>query len=470
MPKIGTKIDINSQEVKNAFRAYDVRGIYGKDLNEEIAERLGKAVGTFLGTDKNVGVGRDARLSSPSLHKALVKGLVAVGCKVIDFGRIPTPVLYFGTWYRKLSGGVMITASHLPPEWNGFKITDKTGIILSEGTGLERIKKMFFNGNFNKAAVGKVSSDGIINDYVDFVSSKINLKSKFKIIFDFGNSVTSLVVPQVSKRLKQDAKFINKELDGTSPNRASEPSEESLQRLKNKVLESRADIGIGYDCDGDRVAFVDEKGRIFTSGNITIPLLAAYMLLQNPGKKIVYDITCSSAVGEYIRKLGGEPIVVRVGHSYCAYGVLKQNALFGGQYSGHTAFPEVNCADDAIFGSLKILEVMSWSGKKLSELVDDIPSYFTSKMKEIKCDDSLKFDLIEKIKKKAKSLPYKIIDIDGALLFDDEGRVLVRASNTSPIIRVNAEGKTKEICNSFQALGEKLVTEHLNSLKSLCSV
>ncbi len=461
-PKMEKKLEINSPEVKNTFRAYDVRGVYGKDLNEEIAERLGKAFGTFLGSDKRVGVGRDVRLSSNSLHESLVKGLISVGCEVTDFGELPTPLLYFGTWYRKLSGGIMITASHLPPEWNGFKITGSTGIILSDGTGLEKIKEIFFKGGFSKTKIGKVSNDKIINDYVDFVSSKIKLKSKFKIVFDFGNSVTASVVPSISKKLNQDSKFINKELDGTFPNRASEPSEESLQGLKKKVLEEKADIGIGYDCDGDRVAFVDEKGRIFASGNITIPLLATHMLLQNPGKKIVYDITCSSAVGDYIKKLGGEPVIVRVGHSYCASEVLRQNALFGGQYSGHTAFPEVNCADDAIFGSLKIIEAMSWSGKKLSTLVDDIPAYFTSKLREIKCDDSLKFGIIETIKAKVKSLPYKIIDIDGVLLFDDRGRVLIRASNTGPVIKVNAEGKTRGICDFFQKLGEKLVTDEID--------
>ncbi len=453
-----SKLDINSTEVINTFRAYDVRGIYGKDLNEDIAERVGLAFGTFLGAGNKVGVGRDVRLSSPSLHKALLKGLIASGCNVIDFGLVPTPLLYFGTWFRGLAGGIMITASHLPPEWNGFKLADKTGITLSDGTGLENVKKIFFSGNFNAPAhKGSISEDDIVKDYVEFVSSKITLRSKFRVVFDFGNSVTSIVVPKVSVKLKQDAKFINKELDGTFPNRASEPSEESLQGLKKKVLEEKADIGIGYDCDGDRVAFVDETGRIFASGNITIPLLAAYMLSQNPGKKIVYDITCSSAVGDYIKKIGGEPVIVRVGHSYCAYEVLRQGALFGGQYSGHTAFPEVNCADDAIFGSLKILEALSWSGKKLSELVDMTPSYFTSGVVEIKCDDSIKFKIIEKIKKKSRLTSYKSIYMDGILLYNETGRVLIRASNTAPVIKINSEGKTKEACDSFLAIGQKFV-------------
>ncbi|MCL4400599.1 phosphomannomutase/phosphoglucomutase [Candidatus Parvarchaeota archaeon] len=445
----------------DVFRAYDVRGIYGKDLNEEIAENIGKAFGTSLGDGSKVGVARDVRLSSDSLHAALIKGLLYTGCTVVDFGLSPTPLLYFGTWWNKLAGGVMITASHLPPEWNGFKLSDKTGLTLSEGTGLERIREIFSSGKFIKGVKGGITHVDPSQDYVNYVSSKVNIKKGLKIVFDFANSVTSLVVPSILTKFKEEGIFINKELDGTFPNRASEPSEESLQGLRKKVITENADLGIGYDCDGDRVAFVDEKGRIFASGNITIPLLAKYALMVHPGRKIIQDVTCSSAVSDYIKKLGGEPVVVRVGHSYCAYEVLKQHALLGGQYSGHLAFPDMNCADDAIFGSLKILEAMTVSGKRLSELVDEIPIYFTSKMKEIACADTKKFIVINKITKKAKSMPYKLIDIDGVLLYNDDGRVLVRASNTSPIIRVNAEGKTKEKCDKFQVLGETLVSKEV---------
>ncbi len=450
---------ILTEGVKNAFRAYDIRGVYGEDLDEEVAERTGKAVGTMLGRGKTVGIARDVRLSSDSLHDALVAGLLSTGCSVVDFGKVPTPLLYFGTWYNKLDGGVMVTASHLPPEWNGFKISGKSGVLLSDGTGLEIVKEIFFRGEFNEHEGGGVVYKDVIEDYINYVATKTTTNTKFKIIFDFGNSVTSLVLPGIMKKLGHEAYGINEELDGTFPNRTSEPTEEALQNLKKKVLEEGADIGIGYDADGDRVAFVDEKGRISASGNITIPLLAKYFLRDNNGGKIVYDVTCSSSVGDYIRKLGGEPVIVRVGHSYCATEVMKQQALFGGQYSGHTAFPEVNCADDAIFGSLKILEVMSAYGKRMSELTEDIPTYFISKLEEIKCNDSVKFGIVGRIKKKAGSMPYKLIDIDGVLLANEDGQVLIRASNTSPVIRVNAEGKTEESRDFFQKLGKRLVKE-----------
>jgi len=454
--------EIKGSNNTDIFRAYDVRGIYGKDLTESIAEDVGKAFGTFLGNSSKAGVARDVRLSSTSLHDALIKGLIFAGCKVIDFGLAPTPLLYFGTWYNRLAGGIMITASHLPPEWNGFKLSDKTGVTLSEGTGLEDIRKIFADRAFVKGSGGSLKTEDTIKAYVDFVVSKVKVRRGLKVVFDCASSVTALVVPAIADKLGENGIYINNELDGTFPNRTSEPSETALQGLRNRVIEEHADLGIGYDCDGDRVAFVDEKGRIFASGNITIPLLAKHLLKNNPGGKVVQDVTCSSAVSDYVKKLGGESGVVRVGHSYCAHEVLNQNALFGGQYSGHLAFPDAHCADDAIFGSLKIMEAMTASGNKLSKLVDEVPSYFTSGMKEIDCDDAKKFVVMDNITRKVKSMQYNVIDIDGVLLYDDKGRVLIRASNTSPIIRVNSEGKTVKDCNEFQELGIKLVKEEIS--------
>ncbi len=448
---------------KSIFRAYDVRGIYGESIDESDAERIGKALASVYGSGKQIGVARDIRLSSNSLHDALVNGLLFGGSNVVDFGEIPTPLLYFGTWYRGLTSGTMITASHLPPEWNGFKFSGNDGITLSEGTGLEEIREAFARGNFKHIEGSSHMTNGVVDDYIDYVSKKIHIKRPVKVVFDFGNSVTSAVVPKLMQRFDVNASWINETIDGRFPNRASEPSESSLQGLKARVLSEEADIGIGYDSDGDRVAFVDERGEIFASGDVTIPLLAQSALHDNLGGKIVYDITCSSAVGDYIRKLGGEPVIVRVGHSYCAKEVLKQKALFGGQYSGHLAFPEVNCADDAIFGSLKLLEILASSGKKLSELVGKIPKYFTSGMKEIACGDTLKFAVISKIAKKARRLDYKLTTLDGVLLSDEQGRVLIRASNTSPIIRINSDGKSKGVCDAFQELGEKLVLEEINN-------
>ncbi len=445
------------------FRAYDVRGIYGKDLDDEAAELIGKAVGTYAGQGKYVAVGRDVRLSSDALHKKVVDGLISTGCNVIDFGVIPTPLLYFGVNEENLAGGIMITASHLPPEWNGFKIVKEKGFILSEGTGLEDIHNIFSKRSFNTSVKqGNVSEHKIIDKYIDFCLKKVKIDRSIKVVLDYANSVTALVAGNLMEKLGLTVYEINKELDGTFPNRASEPSEESLQGLKKSVMENHADIGIGYDGDGDRVAFVDETGRIFASGNITIPILAKYLIQKNGPGKVVLDVTCSAAAVDYIKQLGGEPIVVRTGHSYCVKAVLDNKALLGGQFSGHMALPEANCADDAIFASLVLLEALSLSSLPLSKLVDVIPTYYTTKMELVECADSDKFNVIEGIKEKAEKYSYNKLDIDGIKLFSDEGNVLIRASNTSPYIRISAEGKTTEVAEKFHKIGQELVKEAMS--------
>jgi phosphomannomutase/phosphoglucomutase len=442
------------------FRAYDIRGVYGKDLNEELANIIGKAYCSFLGNYSTVGVGRDVRQSSKSLSDAVISGLVDCGCNVIDFGTVPSPLVYFGVRHLNLNGGLMVTASHLPPEWNGFKFCDSNGILFSEGTGLEKIKKIVLDNNFLKLEKGKYKGYKEISKvYLNYILRNINISKKLKIVIDYGNSVTANIVPHILKSIGMEIYNINESLDVKVPNRSSELKDESLQDLRKKVLETNADIGIAYDGDGDRVAFVDDKGNIYNSGNILIPIFAEHILKNNPGGKIVFDITCSSAVYDYVKSLGGEPIVTRVGHTYVANAVIENRALMGGQYSGHLCFIENNCLDDAIYASIKMLEILSSNNMKLSELTKKIPKYPVTGITEIRCDDSNKFSVINKVADLAKSLNFQIITIDGVKIIAESGWVLIRASNTSPIIRINAEGKTIEDAIKMQKIGENLVKE-----------
>lgn len=424
------------------FRAYDIRGIYGKDIDENLAEKIGKSIGTFFGKGKRVAVGRDVRLSGESLNKSLINGIKSTGCNVVDVGIVPSPVLYFAPIKLEADGGVMITASHLPPEWNGFKICDKGGIVLSDGTGLEKIKNIFLSGKFNSGN-GNLEKTDVTKHYIDFVSSKSRLKRKLKIVLDLANSVASLVAPNILRNLGADVITIHEELDGRFPNRVSEPTEESLQKLKKKVIETKADMGIGYDGDADRMSIVDEKGRVFYSGNILIPIFAKHYLSQKKGK-IVMDLTCSLAAQDFIKKNGGDTVVIRVGHSYCSHTTKKENALFGGQYSGHMCFPETFFTDDAVFASIKMAEIVSNYNGKLSEIVDSIPTYPASKISEIPCNDDRKFQIVDKIADRIKNDGYRILDIDGVKAFDENNDwFLIRASNTMPIIKVNSEAKTE---------------------------
>ncbi len=447
----------------NIFRAYDVRGKYGEDLNEDIAFQIGRAFCTFLGMGSNIAVGRDLRPSSESLFKNLVSGILESGCNVMDLGIVPSPLVYFGVKHLKLNAGVMVTASHLPPEWNGFKFCDFRGITLFQDNGLDKIKNIFLERKFLLSKKGNYKKYiNIVRDYLEIIMKNIKITKKFRIVLDYGNSVAAFVVPELMKKLGMEIQEINEKLYVNIPNRGSELTEESLEELKNKVIEINADLGIAYDGDGDRVAFVDENGKIYTTGNILIPIFAEHILKSHQGGKIVFDVTCSSAVYDYIKSLGGIPIVTRVGHSYIANAVFENDALMGGQYSGHICFSEFECSDDAIYSSLKMLEILSSTDKRLSDLVSKIPLYETTRIKEIECADQTKFLIIEKVAKIAKNRGYKIVQIDGVKIVTDDGWVLIRASNTSPIIRVNAEGKSAYYAMKMQELGENLVKEAIN--------
>ncbi len=442
-----------------------MRGIYGKDVNEGTAENFGKAFGSFLGKGSKAAVGMDVRLSSESMKNSLVSGLISVGCNVVDLGVTPSPVLYFAPIRLGLDGGVMVTASHLPPEWNGFKICDSKGIVLSDGTGLEKVKKIFFSGSFASGSEGKIERNDLIEDYIDFISSKIILKKKMKIVLDLANSVASLVAPQILRRIGAEVINIHEELDGRFPNRASEPTEESLQKLKQKVLENEADIGIGYDGDADRISLVDNLGRVFHSGNTLIPIFAKSYLKNNSGGKIVMDLTCSRAVEDFVKQNGGEPVVIRVGHSYCSHTTKNENALFGGQYSGHMCFPETFFTDDAIFASIKMVEIVSSQNKSLSEIINEIPKYSASKVLEIPCDDKIKFEIVSKIGDRLKKEGFKILGIDGVKAFDEKGDwILIRGSNTLPVIKINSEARTEDRMKELFEFAKNVVTDEINEV------
>ena len=449
----------------NIFRAYDIRGIYRVDLNEEIAFQIGEAYGKFLNQNARIAVGRDIRESSQTISNSLINGLKETGINVIDIGIVPSPVLYFTVKNLGLDGGVMTTASHLPPDWNGFKICDKEGIVRSQENGLNQLKNFYLSQNFTRSSPGNETQYlKAIDDYVNYVKNLISLDRNLKVTVDYGNSVTALVVPNLLRNLGLEPIEISKDLKPSNPDRESEPSDTSLSNLKRAVLRNKSNIGIAYDGDGDRVAFVDELGNIIWSGNTIIPIFALNYLKKVKGGKVVYDVTCSSAIPDFIRSLGGEAVEIRVGSGYCAEEVKKLGALFGGQYSGHTSFPEMGYIDDAIFASMKMLEIIS-RGSTLSVLTSQIPKYSSTKLVNINCNDDTKFSVVTEVARRAKNAGFNIVQLDGVKIYDKESNswVLVRASNTTPLIRVNAEGKTIEEAIKMHNYGEMLVKEVINN-------
>jgi len=438
----------------NIFRAYDIRGVFGEDLTEEVATRIGAAFATFLGEDKEVLVARDVRLSGEKLREALVSGLVS-GCDVTDVGIVPTPLLYFAVNRLQKDAGIMITASHNPPEWNGFKAFSREGCIY--GKDMEKVKQIAKDIDLKRLGKkrGKLRSyERVIREYTDFVVNKIEIERKLKVVADTANGTCGLVAPSLFKRVGCKILTLNQNPDGTFPAHLPEPKEETLGELKREVVKNKADLGVGYDGDGDRAVFVDEKGNVIP-GDLTLLVFAKDVLQKSKGAKIVYELSCSMAVEEYIKEHGGIPIVERVGHTFIMDKMIKENALFGGEKSSHFYFSECYGVDDAVFASLRMAEILSKTSEKLSEMVDSLPKYPSVYEKNFECSDNLKFSVIEKLRVRLKDYGLKVLDIDGVKLLDEDGWVLLRPSNTEPIIRVSAEARTQEKLEELYELATK---------------
>jgi len=446
---------------ENIFRAYDIRGIFGKDLTTEIAEKIGKAFGTFIGEGKNLVVGRDVRLSGKALSDAVISGLTSVGCNVTNIGIVPTPILYFAIAHQKYDGGIVVTASHNPSEWNGFHLCKERGLFCAQGSGMEKVKDLVLKNRFKRTKrIGKVETyNKIFRDYTDFVLSKIKVRKKFKIVLDCSNGTTALITPRLLELIGCEVVALNGEPDGRFPAHLPEPNEETLKKLKEKVVELKADLGVGYDCDGDRAVFVDERGRIVNLDKTPI-IFIDDVLKKTKNAKILYDVSCSLAIEEFIKNKNGIPLISKVGHAFFPEKMINMNISFGCERSAHYYFSETYGFDDGTFSTLKMIEILSNSGKSLSEIADSLPHYYTTQ-KNFACDDKAKFEIIKNLKIKFSKLGFNINDLDGMKAFDEESWVLIRPSNTEPLIRIFAEAKNENKLKKLFGLGESLLKEEI---------
>ena len=436
--------NLQNTDFESLFRAYDIRGIFNKQLTEKKAAAIGDGIARFVGEGVEVVVGRDVRLSGESLRNALVSGLIS-GCNVTDIGVVSTPMLYFATNHLKQKAGIMITASHNPPEWNGFKLFKPNGCIYGEE--MTRIKQFASSANVKgglDSKHGKLANyDRILQDYADFVSSKIRVIQKLKVVADTANGVCGLFAPLLFERQGCEILTLNQTPDGRFPAHLPEPKESTLGELKQKVLEAKADFGVGYDGDGDRAVFIDDTGRLIP-GDLALLLFAADVLERSRGAKVVYELSCSMAVEEYVKAHGGQPLVEKVGHTFIMDKMISESAALGGEKSGHFYFADTHGGDDAIFASLRMAEILAKSGKKLSKLFDALPQYPSIFEENFPCPDHVKFKVLKKLKAKFEAEGRQFLGVDGIKILDDNGWVLLRPSNTEAIIRVSAEAKTKE--------------------------
>lgn len=445
------------------FRAYDVRGVYGKDITEKTAELIGKAFGTFIGEGKKIVVGRDVRLSGERLKKNLILGLISVGCDVIDADVVTTPMIYFAVTNYRFDGGIEVTASHNPADWNGFKMTKEKGILCSEGLGREEIMDIFLRGNFRKTStIGRITKMDTLHDYQSFILEKIKIPKKLKIVLDPGNGAACGVAEELFRKAGHEVVVINGNPDGSFPSRPSDPLEENVNRLKEEVLNNQADMGIAFDGDVDRLAFVDNLGRYVRSGNVTIPIFSEYYLSRQKNAKIVFDICCSSFVEEFVKSKNGVPLVNKVGHSFIMNRIINEGAVFGGEYSNHLYFSEIFGFDDALFAGLKMSEIVSSQRRTFAEIVDSVPIYPASKVIEIPCRDDIKFQIVKKVGENLKNEGFRIIGIDGVKAFDkDDNWILIRGSNTLPAIKINSEAKTEKRMRELFDLGVSKISEEV---------
>lgn len=439
---------------KDIFRAYDIRGIAETDLTQEVVEDIGKALGTVI-IDQNhrdIIVARDSRLSSPILFAYLTKGILSTGVNVIDIGIVPTPVLYFATHELTSSNGIVITGSHNPKNYNGFKI------VLNQKTlSQERIKNLLdlvLKKEFSEGE-GKIHQEEILGSYSNQINNNIDLKSALNIAIDCGNGAASVIAKEVYEKLGCNVISLFDELDGNFPNHHPDPSKvENMQDLKNTVIENNLDLGIAFDGDADRLGIVTKNGSIIDA-DIQMLAFAKEILKLNPGGKIVFDVKCSKNLSDGIEDLGGVPLMNATGHSLIKKRIHEERALLGGEMSGHIFFNDRWPGfDDAIYAGARMLELVSEAHNV--DLLDSLPKTCSTPEINITVGDKEKFKIVEEFKKNMKFKEAKIIDIDGVRIEFQYGWGLLRASNTSPVLvlrfEANSENHLEEIKEKFRKI------------------
>lgn len=426
------------------FKACDIRGTYGKDLTADDAFNIGRAFGTMI-EGRSVAVGGDVRLSTPALKRELMKGLSMSGCKVIDIGTLPTPAFYYAKRRLDTYAGVMVTASHNPARYNGFKIA--FGKLPVQEKDIKYLEKLTKSKDY-KPGYGSIENNPMLEEYRKYIRSLFKpISGNFKVVIDAGNGVCGPVALRLFSELGYETVPLFCEPDGNFPNREPNPAiAENLEHLRNMVIETKADLGIAFDGDGDRVAFVDEKGHILSSERGIIIFAKHLFEKYSPGK-VVYDHKCSTIVEKEILKAGGTAIREKSGHAFIKRNFLMQNAVMAGEISGHYFFKEL-AGDDGIYAALLMGEILNTKGVKLSLLSSQIPDYYITPDIRIPYPYDDKGELLKSVKERFKEYP--IDTLDGVRVIFPKGWGLIRISVTEPMITMRFEGDTPEALASIK--------------------
>jgi phosphomannomutase/phosphoglucomutase len=431
------------------FREYDIRGIADAELLSPDVELLGKGLGTYLlrRSGPRVNLGRDCRPSSDRLRDALARGLAAAGCSVTDIGVVPTPVLYHSVVRTQAHGAVMITGSHNPPEYNGFKVVCGPSTIYGEQ--IQEVRRIIEGEEFSSGE-GVIQEADAVTPYVDDLVSRIHLKRRVKVVFDAGNGTAGPVMRRILQRLDCEATELFFDMDGRFPNHHPDPTvEKYLTHLVEAVRANRAELGIAFDGDADRIGAVDENGQVVW-GDMLMLIFAREILTRKPGATFIGEVKCSQVLYDELKRLGGNPIMWRTGHSLIKAKMKETKAELAGEMSGHIFFADRYYGfDDALYAALRLLEIVAASGKPLSAQLEGVPRMVVTPEIRVDCPDEVKFKVVERVVQHFKK-SYEVIDVDGARILFGNGWGLVRASNTQPVLVLRFEAATQELVDQYR--------------------
>lgn len=428
------------------FRQYDIRGVVGDDLTLEAAEGIGRGFAALLaerGLHGAVAVGRDNRLSGRALRDALVKGLTESGLDVVDIGEVPTPALYWSLHHAGVVGGIQITGSHNPPEFNGFKLC--VGTVSLHGEGIQHLYALIA-GSAPSQVPGTVREVPVLDDYVkDIVARAGAIRRPIKVVVDCGNGAGALAAPQLFAALGVDAELIFAESDGTFPNHHPDPTVvENLQDLIAAVKRSGAELGIGFDGDADRIGIVDRDGTIVWGDYLLILYARDVLARTGAGQSIIFDVKCSQALPDAIRAAGGLPVMWKTGHSLIKEKMKELHAPLAGEMSGHMFFTEGFYGhDDALYGAARLLRILGDTGRRVDELLADVPRFVSTPELRVDCPDDRKFAVVAAAQAYFAAR-HEVIDVDGARILFGDGWGLIRASNTQPILVLRFEARSEQ--------------------------
>ncbi len=446
------------------FKAYDIRGIVGKSLTAEYAQQIGHALGSEARARgvQTVIVGRDGRLSGPELIAALTWGLTRAGCDVIDIGMVPTPVLYFAAKHLGTESGIMVTGSHNPPDYNGFKMV-LAGETLS-GPAIQTLRERLVRGNLTRGK-GLIAQDDVREAYLNRITTDVKLARRMRVIVDCGNGVPGSVAPDLLRRMGCDVTEMYCDVDGNFPNHHPDPSQpKNVAELIERVKREKVDLGVAFDGDGDRLGVITPDGSIIWPDRQLI-MFARDVLKRNPGGEIIYDVKCSRTVATAIQEAGGKPTMWKTGHSFIKAKLKESGALLAGEMSGHIFFKERWYGfDDGLYACARLLEILSRDSRPPQEVFADLPNTINTPELQLKFAEGEHFKMMDKLARSADFPGTRIATIDGLRVDYPDGFGLVRASNTTPVLVMRFEADSEDalarIQGDFRALFERVEPGH----------